>query len=131
MDATDDTDELARKLIEAFEPLGEEVILEQLTVPEDLTDPEGTVDLWVATVVATAETYDFEEEVVVRAKVSVPITVALEWEAAELGLLFREELLNSQQFRHACRVVSVTSLAAQERGLEDILLRRVCHKQII
>lgn len=28
MDATDATDELARKLIEAFEPLGEEVILE-------------------------------------------------------------------------------------------------------
>jgi hypothetical protein len=117
MDATDDTDELARKLIEAFEPLGEEVILEQLAVPEDLTDPEGTVDLWVATAVATAETYDFEEEVVVRAKVSFPTTVALEWEAAELGLLFREELLNSQQFRYATRVAGVASRAAEERGL--------------
>ena len=33
----DPTDRLVRKLIEAFEELGEEVILEQLAVPEDLT----------------------------------------------------------------------------------------------
>ena len=36
----DPTDKLARKLIEAFEPLGQEVILEQLAVPEDLSSQE-------------------------------------------------------------------------------------------
>ncbi len=33
----------------------------------------------------SAETYGSEEEVVVHARVSVPIVMALEWEADELG----------------------------------------------
>lgn len=109
----DSVDELARKLISAFEMLEEEIVLQQLAVPEDLADPEGTVDLWVA----TAETYSFEEELVVRAKVSVPTAVALEWDTGELGRLFREELLHSEQFRRATRVVAVVSRTAEERGV--------------
>lgn len=117
----DCVDELARKLISAFEELEEEVILEQLAVPEDLADPEGTVDLWVVIALATAmpaaETDDAEEELVVRATVSVPTEVALQWEAEELGHLFREELLDSQQFRHASSLAGVAFRAAEEHGV--------------
>lgn len=109
----DSIDELARKLISAFEMLGEELVLEQLAVPEDLADPEASVDLWVA----TAEAYGLEEELVVRARVSVPTVVALQWEADELSQLFREELLHSEQFRHATRVAGVASRAAEEGGV--------------
>lgn len=108
----DSTDELARKLISAFEMFGEELVLEQLAVPEDLDDPEATVDLWVA----TAEAYDLGEELVVRARVSVPTVVALGWDADELGQLFREELLHSEEFRRATRVAGVASRAAELRG---------------
>lgn len=106
-------DELARKLISAFEEFEEEIVLEQLAVPEDLADPEGTVDLWVA----TADTSDLEEELVVRARVSVPTVVALQWEADELSKLLRAELLNSEQFRRATTVAGVASRAAEEGGV--------------
>jgi hypothetical protein len=43
-------------------------------VPEDLADPEGSVDLWVA----SARAYYREEEIVVRGSVSVLTAVALE-----------------------------------------------------
>lgn len=109
----DTVDELARKLISAFEELEEEIVPEQLAVPEDLADNEGSVDLWVA----TAETCDLGEELVVRARVSVPTAVALQWDADELGRLFREELLNSEQFRQATRVAGVACRAAEERGV--------------
>lgn len=109
----DSTDELARKLISVFEEFEEELVLEQLAVPEDLADPEGTVDLWVA----TADTYSFEEQLVVRATVSVPTEVALGWEADELSQLFREELLQLEEFKRASRVAGVASLAAEEHGV--------------
>lgn len=44
----DPTDRLARKLISSFEHLTEHLLLEQLAVPEDLQDPEESVELWVA-----------------------------------------------------------------------------------
>lgn len=109
----DSIDELAWKLISAFEELEEELVLEQLAVPEDLADPGGTVDLWVA----TADTYSLEEQLAVRATVSVPTAVAFRWEADELSQLFREELLNSEEFRQASRIASVASRAAEERGV--------------
>lgn len=99
----DPVDELARKLIEAFERFRDSVILEQLCMPEDLTDPACSVDLWVA----SARAYDLKEEIVVRGKVSVPTWVALQSDAEELGELFREELLGSDRFGHAARVASV------------------------
>lgn len=113
----DPIDELTRKLISAFEELEDELVLEQLAVPEDLADPEASVDLWVAIAMATAEAYGLEEELVVRARVSVPTAVALEWDADELVQLFREELLHSQEFRQATRVAGVASLVAEEHGV--------------
>lgn len=113
----DSIDELARKLISEFEELEEEVVLEQLAVPEDLADHEGTVDLWVAIASANAEVYGLGEELVARARVSVPTAVALQWDADELGQLFREELLHSEQLRWASRVAGVASRIAEERGV--------------
>nr|MBA3792057.1 hypothetical protein [Rubrobacter sp.] len=44
----DPTDHLARKLISSFAYLEEHLLLEQLAVPEDLSDPDESVELWVA-----------------------------------------------------------------------------------
>ena len=123
----DPTDKLAHKLIEAFEPLGEEVILEQLAVPEDLSDPQGSVDLWVEIAMKGAEagagasarvSRDHEEDqFVVRARVSVPTAVVLECEVGDLVRLFREELLHSEPLRRASTSAGVASRAAERDGI--------------
>ena len=118
----DPTDKLARKLIEAFEPLGEEVILEQLAVPEDLADPQGSVDLWVEIVMAGTEasaeaSREQADQIVVRARVSLPTAVVLECEVDDLVTLFQEELLHSQPLRRAGTSASVASRAAERDGI--------------
>ena len=117
----DPTDKLAHKLIEAFEPLGEEVILEQLAVPEDLSDPQGSVDLWVEIAMAGAEASakaaHEEDRLVVRARVSLPTAVVLECEVEDLVTLFREELLHSELLRRAGTSAGVASRAAQRDGI--------------
>ena len=109
----DATDKLAHKLIEAFEELGEEIALEQLAVPEDLSDPRGSVDLWVVNTVG----YEQEEQFVVRGRVSVPTTIVLEREACELCLLFKREILHSEEFRTATLSAKVASQAAERSGV--------------
>jgi hypothetical protein len=109
----DTVDELAEKLISAFEPLSGEIVLEQLAVPEDLEDREACVDLWVV----SADTCGVEEQFVVRGKVSVPAAVALDRDAGELSRLFREELLDSDEFLRATTVAGVASLATEGCGV--------------
>ena len=122
----DPTDKLARKLIKAFEPLDEEVILEQLAVPENLADPEGSVDLWVEIAMKGAEagaeasagaSREQEDHFVVRAKVSVPTAVVLECEVGDLVRLFRKELLHSEMLRRAGTSAGVASRAAERDGI--------------
>jgi hypothetical protein len=109
----DPIDSLARKLISSFEHLEEPLLLEQLAVPEDLSDPEGSVELWVA----STGTYSAEEEIVVRGHLSLPISVAIERDVEELAQLFKEELLASERFRHATTVASVAGKVADEGGV--------------
>ena len=122
----DPTDRLARKLIKAFEPLGEEVTLEQLAVPEDLADPQGSVDLWVEIVMKGAEagteasakaSHEQEDHFMVRARVSVPTEVVLKCEMGDLVRLFREELLHSEPLRRASTSAGVASRAAKRDGI--------------
>jgi hypothetical protein len=109
----DPIDNLARKLISSFEHLEEYLLLEQLAVPEDISDSEGSVELWVA----STGTYSAEEEIVVRGHISLPTSVAIEHDTQELARLFKEELLESKQFRHAATVASVAGQAAEEGGV--------------
>lgn len=106
----DSVDELARKLISAFEPLGEEVILEQLAVPEDLANSQECVDLWVVSPGV------YEEQFVARGQVSLPTSVVLEREVEELSRLFRQKLLRSAEFRQATTAAGVASRAADQHG---------------
>lgn len=113
METMDPIDGLARKLINSFEHLQENLLLEQLAVPEDLSDPDGSVELWVA----STETYSTEEEIIVQGYLSLPTTVAIERNAQELAWLFKQELLASEQFRHATTVAKVAGTAADEGGV--------------
>lgn len=109
----DPIDGLARKLISSFEDLEEHLLLEQLAVPEDLSDPEGSVELWVA----SAGTYSAEEEIVVRGHLNLPTSVAIERNVRELAQLFKEELLGSEHFRYATTIAGVAGTAADEGGV--------------
>jgi hypothetical protein len=85
----DTVDSLTRKLISSFEHLEDYLLLEQLAVPEDLWDLEGSVELWVA----STHAYGSQEDIVVRCHISVPTSVVLERNARELAQLFKDELL--------------------------------------
>lgn len=104
---------MARKLMEAFEPLRDSFVLEELVLPEDLSDPAGTVELWLA----DARSHHREEEIVVRGKVGMPASLALDSDADGLYRPFGEELLGSELFFHAATVAGVLSQAADERGV--------------
>jgi len=103
--------------MEAFESLRDSFVLEQLSVPEDLSDPAGTVNLWLI----STRSYDPDEEISVRGKVSIPTHIALQSDAEELSWLFREELLGPECFSHAFTVASVfasvVGRAVNERGV--------------
>lgn len=109
----DPVDGLARKLISSFEHLQEDLLLEQLAVPEDLSDPEGSVELWVA----STRAYSVQEELVVRGRLSLPTSVVIERNARELAQLFKEELLASERFWHAITVAGVAGKTADEGGV--------------
>lgn len=82
-------------------------------MPEDLSEPEGSVKLWVA----STGTYSTGEQIVVRGHLSLPTSVALERNAEELTQLFKGELLASQPFRHATTVAGVSGKTADEGGV--------------
>lgn len=109
----DPTDHFARKLIDSFAHLEEHLLLEQLAVPEDLSNPDESVELWAA----STGTYSAEEEIVVRGHLSSPTAVALKRGAEELAQLFREELLDSEHFRRATTVAGVAGKSADEGGV--------------
>lgn len=46
----DRVDELAEKIVEAFEPLSGVIVLEEIAVPEDSDHPKGEIDLWIKSV---------------------------------------------------------------------------------
>lgn len=106
----DPIDTLARKLVSSFEHLEEHLLLEQLAVPEDLQDPEESVELWVA----NTNAYGAHKEIVVRGHISVPTSVVIERNAGELAQLFKEELLGSEHFRHATTVAGVVGRVADK-----------------
>jgi hypothetical protein len=93
----DTVDGLARKLINSFEHLEEHLLLEQLAVPEDLNNPDGT-----------------QEEIVVRGHLSLPTSVVTERNVRELARLFKDELLGSEHFRHATNVAGVAGMVADK-----------------
>jgi len=109
----DTLDSLTRKLISSFEHLGDYLLLEQLAVPEDLWDLEGSVELWVA----STHAYGTQEDIVVRGHISVPTSVVLERNARELAQLFKDELLGSEHFRHATTVAGVAGTVADKGGV--------------
>lgn len=101
----DDVEKLARKLIDVFDRL-EDLLLEELAVPEDLNDPEGSVDLWVAS---------GEEEISVRGRIILPTWIALTLSPQELAELFGEELLGSEEFKEAALVAYIVERTAEKR----------------
>lgn len=107
----DEIDGLACKLMEVFEAL-EDLLLEELAVPEDLNDPEGSVDLWVA-----SDGVRGEQEISVRGRISLPTTVALTLSAQELAELLWEELLGSVEFKEAALVAHVVGRTFEERSV--------------
>jgi hypothetical protein len=109
----DPIDTLAHKLISSFECLEEHLLLEQLAVPEDLSDPEGSVELWVA----STNAYSAHEEIVARGQISVPTSVVVERSDRELAQLLQEELLGSEHFRHATTVAGVAGRVADKGGV--------------
>jgi len=106
----DTLDSLTRKLISSFEHLEEHLLLEQLAVPEDLYDPEGSVELWVA----SSRAYGTKEEIVVRGHLSLPTSVVTERNVRELARLFKNELLGSEHFRHATNVAGMAGTVADK-----------------
>ena len=109
----DTVDGLARKLISSFEHPEEHLLLEQLGMPEDLYDPEGSVELWVA----STHAYGAQEDIVVRGHIGMPTSVVLERNARELAQLFKDELLGSEHFRHATNVAGVAGTVADKGGV--------------
>ena len=83
-------------------------------MPEDLYDPEGSVELWVA----SSRAYGTQEEIVVRGHLSLPLSlpnsVVTERNARELVRLFKDELLGSEHFRHATNVAGVAGMVADK-----------------
>ncbi len=110
VETMDTVDRLARKLMSSFEHLEEHLLLEQLAVPEDLCDPEGSVELWVA----SSRAYGAQEEIVVRGHLSLPTSVVIERNARALAQLFKDELLGSEHFRHATTVAGVAGTVADK-----------------
>lgn len=107
----DEVEKLARKLIDAFGAL-EGLLLEEVAVPEDLDDPEGSVDLWVS----SNETCGGRQEISVRGRISLPAGIALALNTRELAELFGEELLGSEEFKEAALLSCIMERAWKERG---------------
>lgn len=107
----DEVEKLARKLIDVFGAL-EGLMLQEIAVPEDLDDPEGSVDLWVSSDEACGD-----EEISVRGRISLPTSIARTLSVQELAELFDEELLGSVEFQEAELVAHITERATQERGV--------------
>ncbi len=80
-----------------------------MPIPEDLSDPAGVVDPWLA----GARSYDLDEEIMARGKVSAPTSLALECDAYELYRMLGEELPGSELFSYASYAATVAGVVGR------------------
>lgn len=106
---TDMVDALANKVVEAFEPFREMLLLEQIAVPEDLHDPNTMIDLWVVGADTHPVGEDAEEAIVLKGSASVPTGAVMDLDTGELTELLRCGLLESREFREARLTARVAS----------------------
>jgi hypothetical protein len=106
---TDLVDALANKVVEAFEPFRETLLLEQIAVPEDLDDPNTMIDLWVVGADVHPVGESAEEAIVLRGSASVPTGAVTDLDTGELTELLRCGLLESREFREARLTARVAS----------------------
>lgn len=105
----DKVDEIANKVIEAFEPFSDTLLLEQIAVPEDLDDPGRRIDLWVVGAEVQPVGESSPEAIVVRGSASIPTGAVRELGTGELTDLIRRDVLESQDFREARLIARVAS----------------------
>lgn len=110
----DRVDRLADKIVEAFEPLSEVIVLEQIAVPEEPEDPTGEVDLWIK----SAKNYGLADgrHMILRGTVSLSALAAQSCSTAELTGHFREQILGSEEFRTAGLAAEVAAKSSRKSG---------------
>lgn len=113
----DRVDKLTDKIIRAFEPFSDRLLLERIAIPEDIDNPNAEMDLWV--VGAEAQPLDSEarKSIVLRATASIPIEAVVQSDRHELSRLLQENLLDSPEFRHARVTAQVAAAAARSGGV--------------
>lgn len=94
-------DEIAGKLIEAFEPFTDTLLLEQIAVPEDLDDAQSMVDLWVVGAEVEPVGDSPEQAIVIRGTASVPTGAVRDLDTDGLTAVLRDGLLRSPELREA------------------------------
>lgn len=110
-------DEIAEKLIEAFEPFTDTLLLEQIAVPEDLDDPEALVDLWVVGADVQPLGNSPEEAIVIRGTASVPTGAIIELDTEGFTAILRDGLLRSSELREARLAARLASAGAENGGI--------------
>ena len=113
----DRVDEIADKLIEAFEPFSETLLLEQIAVPEDLDDPQALVDLWVVGAEVQPLGDSPEQAIVIRGTASVPTGAVIELDTEGLTSVLRDGLLRSPELREARLTARLASVSAESGGI--------------
>lgn len=113
----DRVDALADKMIEAFEPFSDTLLLEQIAIPEDPDDPRATIDLWLVGAETEPVGDEAEEAIVLRGTASVPTGAVRELDAGKLTALLRDGILDSPEFREAKLTARVASAGTRRTGL--------------
>lgn len=108
-------DKIADKVIRAFEPFSDRLLLERIAVPEDIDDPHAEIDLWVVGTEAQPLGEEAKESIVLRATASISIEAVVQSDRHELSGLLQERLLHSPEFRHA-RITAYVAAAAIRSG---------------
>lgn len=109
-------DEIADKLIEAFEPFTDTLLLEQIAVPEDLDDAQAMVDLWVVGAEVQPLGDSQQEAIVIRGTASVPTGAVTELDTEGLTAILRDGLLRSPELREARLSARLASASAATGG---------------
>lgn len=110
-------DEIADKLIEAFEPFTDTLLLEQIAVPEDLDDPRALVDLWVVGAQVQSLGDSQQEAIVIRGTASVPTGAIQDLDTERLTDILRDGLLRSPELREARLAARLASASAGIGGI--------------
>lgn len=120
---SDQVDAIADKVIEAFEPLCDTLLLEDVAVPEDLDDPRGMVDVRVVGTEVQPVGERPEEAIVIRGSASIPTGAVRELGTGELTDLLRRDILGSQDFREArltARIASAGTQTTETPSADDV-----------